>query len=422
MIARSCTCVIIRNGYILQNTVERKDIRIRENVITEVGEDLKGDDTIDASAHLVMPGFINTHTHLAMTLLRGYVDDVPLQEWLRDYIMPKEMKLRSDDCYYGSLLGIIEMIKSGTTCFNDMYFHEDQVVRAVKETGMRAVLSLGVADFGDDKREHSMLNKSLKFINAVHEPRIDTAFGPHSSYLCSSDFLLRIQEHALKLKKLVHIHLHETEEEIKKVEKTHGRSPIEMLESQGFLGKNVCAAHVVHVSEKELAILKNRKVKVLHCPASNMKLANGVSPVATMMKKGICVSLGTDGAASNNTLDLCAEMRLMALLQKTNDPQAMNAGTAVKIATENGGIALNLKTGKIEKGFLADLIFIDLKKAFMVPRHDLISNVVYSMNSSAVDTVIIDGKIVMENGQILTIKEEEVIEKAREHAYDLVRR
>ena len=369
-----------------------------------------------------MPGLVNTHTHLAMTLFRGYADDMPLQEWLRDYIWPKEMKLIPQDCYYGNLLGIIEMIKSGTTCFSDMYLREDQAVKAVKESGMRAVLSYGIADMGNKRRGEFMLRESLKFINAVKEPRIDIAFGPHSPYTCSSDFLLKIQEHALKLKKLTHIHLHETKEEIKKFEKKYGKTPIEMLESAGVLNSNVCAAHVVHVSGKELDILRKRNVKVLHCPASNLKLANGIAPVADMVKKGICVSLGTDGAASNNTQDLFAEMRLMALLQKVEDPGAMKADTAVKIATENGGTALNWKTGKIEKGFLADLILIDLKKCFLTPRHNMISNVVYSMNSSAVNTVIIDGKFVMKNRKILTVDENEIIEKAREHAFDLVNR
>jgi len=414
--------VIIKNGYILCNGIQKKDICIEGNTITDIGKNLRGSDTIDASKFLVMPGLVNTHTHLAMTLFRGYADDMPLQEWLRDYIWPKEMKLTPQDCYYGNLLGIIEMIKSGTTCFSDMYLREDQAVKAVKESGMRAVLSYGIADMGNKRRGEFMLRESLKFINAVKEPRIDIAFGPHSPYTCSSDFLLKIQEHALKLKKLTHIHLHETKEEIKKFEKKYGKTPIEMLESAGVLNSNVCAAHVVHVSGKELDILRKRNVKVLHCPASNLKLANGIAPVADMVKKGICVSLGTDGAASNNTQDLFAEMRLMALLQKVEDPGAMKADTAVKIATENGGTALNWKTGKIEKGFLADLIFIDLKKGFMVPRHNLASNVVYSMNSSAVNTVIIDGKFVMKNRKILTVDENEIIEKAREHAFDLVNR
>jgi 5-methylthioadenosine/S-adenosylhomocysteine deaminase len=415
--------MIIKNGYILQNSiVEKKNICIEGNKITEIGKNVKGSDTIDAKNHLIMPGLVNTHTHVAMTLLRGYADDIPLTEWLKDYIWPKEMKLKPVDCYYGSLLGIIEMIRSGTTCFSDMYFHEDQTARAVRESGMRAVLSPGIADLGDVKRGAYMVNMTLKFVNTVKDERIDVAFGPHSPYMCSSDFLLRIQEHAQKLGKIVHIHLHETREEIKKFHKKHEKTPIELLESIGFLQKNVCAAHVIHVSDRECDILKKCNVKVLHCPASNLKLANGISPVVTMIEKGIRVSLGTDGAASNNTLDLFREMRLMVLLQKVNNSQAMKADTAVAIATENGGIALNWKTGKIEEGFLADLIFIDLKKVSMVPQHNLVSNIVYSMNSSAVDTVIIDGKVVMENGTILTIDEEKIVEKAQEKAFDLVNR
>lgn len=415
--------MIIKNGYVLQKKIEKEDIRIEGNTITEIGKDLKGTDILDASGHLVMPGLVNTHTHLAMTLFRGYADDVPLQEWLKDYIWPKEMKLKPSDCYYGSLLGIIEMIRSGTTCFNDMYYFPGKVVQAVRESGMRGVISFGLVDMGNKKRAEYMLRETVRFIDAVrNEPRIEVMFGPHSPYTCSSEFLCKIQEHASNRGKLVHIHLHETEAEIRKFEEVRGKTPIELLDSTGFLKDNVCAAHVVHVTEKELTILKKNGVKVSHCPSSNLKLANGVAPVASMIKKGICVSLGTDGAASNNTQDLCAEMRLMTLLQKMRDPAAMKADTAVKIATENGGAALNLKIGKIEKGFLADLIFVDLKKGFMVPRHDLVSNVVYSMNSSAVDTVLIDGKVVMEKGNMLTVDEDEIIEKAREHAFDVVNR
>ena len=415
--------MIIQNGYVLQNsTVEKKNICIKGNTITEIGKNVKGSDILDASNHLVMPGLVNTHTHLAMTLLRGYADDVPLEEWLKDYIWPKEMKLTPEDVYYGNLLGIIEMIKSGTTCFSDMYLHVNKAVQAVKESGIRAVISWPMADLGDRKRGAYMIKEALKFIKTVNEERIDTAFGPHSPYMCSSDFLLDVQEHAHKLGKIVHIHLHETEDEIKKFQKRHEKTPIELLESIGFLQENVCAAHVVHVSEGELDILKKYNVRVMHCPASNLKLANGIAPVADMIRKGVCVSLGTDGAASNNTLDLFSEMRLMALLQKLKNPQGLNADTAVKIATENGGTALNVNTGRIEKGFLADLILIDLKKVFMVPRHDLLSNVVYSMNSSAVDTVMIDGEIVMKNRKILTVDEDKIIEKAQEHAFDLMNR
>ena len=415
--------MIIQNGYVLQNNrVEKKNICIKGNTITDIGKNVKGSDILDASNHLVMPGLVNTHTHLAMTLLRGYADDVPLEEWLKDYIWPKEMKLTPEDVYYGNLLGIIEMIKSGTTCFSDMYLHVNKTVQAVKESGIRAVISWPMADLGDRKRGAYMIKEALKFINTVNEERIDVAFGPHSPYMCSSDFLVEVQEHAHKLGKIVHIHLHETEDEIKKFQKRHEKTPIELLESIGFLQENVCAAHVVHVSEEELDILKKYNVRVMHCPASNLKLANGIAPVADMIRKGVCVSLGTDGAASNNTLDLFSEMRLMALLQKMKNPQGLNADTAVKIATENGGKALNVNTGKIEKGFLADLILIDLKKAFMVPRHDLLSNVVYSMNSSAVDTVIIDGEIVMKNRKILTVDEDRIIEKAQAHAFDLMNR
>lgn len=414
--------VLITNGYVLQDSVEKKDILIEGNTITAVSKSLKGNSTIDAKGYLVMPGLINTHTHLAMTLFRGYADDVPLQTWLKDYIWPKEKKLTPQDCYYGNLLGIIEMIKSGTTCFHDMYFYSGQAVKAAKESGVRAVISFGMADGGDEKRGRLILRECLRFINAVTEPRITISFGPHSLYTCSPNFLIAIQEHAQKLKKLVHIHLHETKDWINHFQERNKKTPLEFLESLGFFDSNVCAAHVIHLFNKELDILKRHNVKVLHCPASNLKLANGIAPVADMVKKGVCVSLGTDGAASNNTLDLFREMQVMALLQKLKDPTAMTAPTAVKIATENGGATLDVKTGRIKKGFLADLIFIDLKKVSMNPRHDLVSNLVYSVNSSAVDTVIVDGEVIMRNRNIITLDEGDIIEKAQEHAFDVVNR
>ena len=415
--------MLIKNGWVLTNRVEKKDVAIEGNTITELGKSLSGSEYIDASNHLVMPGLVNTHTHLAMTLLRGYADDVPLHEWLTEYIWPREMKLTPEDCYYGNLLGIVEMIRSGTTCFHDMYFHPDQAVKAVRDSGMRAVISCSLAEFGNRAHALDVLKTGLQFMKTIqNEPRIDTSFGPHSPLTCSPEYLLTVQDHARKLNKIVHIHLHEAADWIEKFSKSHGQTPIECLESSGFLGENVCAAHVVHATDKELDILKTHGVKVLHCPSSNLKLANGIAPVAKMIKKGVCVALGTDGAASNNTLDLFAEMRLMALLQKLHDPSAMTSGTAVKIATENGGSALKWNAGRIEKGFLADIILVDLKKACMTPGHDVLSNVVYAANSSAVDTVIIDGRIVMENGVLKTLHEEEIIEKAQEHAYDLVNR
>lgn len=415
--------MLIKNGVVLTSKVEKKDVAVEGNTITEIGKSLTGPDYIDASNHLVMPGLVNTHTHLAMTLLRGYADDVPLNQWLTEYIWPREMKLTPEDCYYGNLLGIVEMIRSGTTCFHDMYFYPDQAVKAVKESGMRAVISCPLAEFGNRTHALHVLRAGIQFMETIRtEPRIDASFGPHSPSTCSPEYLLKIQDHAQRLNKLVHIHLHESADWIEKFSRTHGNPPIEFLESLGFLKNNVCAAHVVHATDKELDILKTHGVKILHCPSSNLKLANGIAPVTRMIKKGLCVTLGTDGAASNNTLDLFAEMRLMALLQKLHDPSAMTSGTAVKIATENGGTALKWKVGRIEEGFLADIILVDLRKPCMTPRHDMLSNVVYAANSSAVDTVIIDGRVVMENGVLKTLQEEEVIEKAREHAYDLVNR
>jgi 5-methylthioadenosine/S-adenosylhomocysteine deaminase len=415
--------VIIKNGYVLQQTVVKKDVCIEENSISQVGKNLHGADIFDATGMLVMPGFVNTHTHLAMTLLRGYADDMPLQEWLYDYIWPREAHLTAEDCYYGNLLGIIEMLHTGTTCFSDMYFYEDQALKAAQKAGIRAVLSYGMTDRMCEERGMRVINQTH---NLLHEIRnnglIDVGFGPHSPYTCSPEFLMKIQDYAQKEGKIVHIHLHETQAEINEFKDSHGKSPLEFLESIGFLQDNVCAAHVVHCSIKEREILKKRNVKVLHCPSSNLKLSNGVAPVSEMMEEGICVTLGTDGAAANNTLDMIRETRLMTLLQKMGDPSGLCADSALTIATENGGKALGWNTGKIAPGYCADMIFIDLNHFSMTPRHNFLSNVVYSLNASAVDTVIIHGNMVMKKGKILTLNEEDILEKAQAHAYDLLNR
>jgi len=415
--------VIITNGYLLQDSIIQRDIHVEGHTITHIGKDLKGDHIVDAKGMLIVPGFVNTHTHLAMTLFRGYADDMPLKEWLYDYIWPKEAHLTAEDCYYGNLLGIIEMLHTGTTCFSDMYFHEDQAFKAAQMAGMRAVLSYGMIDKGCSERGIRVLQETEKLNRLVRTSTlVNTAFGPHSPYTCSPEFLLKIQNRARRENTIVHIHLHETRAEIEQFTHEHGTSPVAFLDSIGFLQENVCAAHMVHCSHQDLDILKSRNVKILHCPSSNLKLANGIAPVADMMCRGICVTLGTDGAAANNTLDMIRETRLMTLLQKMKDPTAFNAGSALTIATEHGGRALQWKTGKIAPGYRADVIFIDLNHFSMIPGHNLLSNVVYSLNSSAVDTVIIDGKIIMQKGEILTLDEEAVREKVRAHAYDLLNR
>ena len=418
--SRKCI-MILKNGLIYyRGSIVRRDLEIEGNKVVKVGRSLNGRG-YDAKGKLILPGLVNTHTHLAMTLLRGYADDLPLTEWLEDHIWPAEGKLTGEDVYYGSLLGIVEMIKSGTTCFNDMYFLMEKVADAVVKSGVRGVLSHGIIEQFDAEKGEREIKNSLKIMNLCKKnERTKFMFGPHAPYTCSKEFLMKIKDLAEKYGKQIHIHISETRNEVETIEKEHAMSPIEYL--RDFLGENVLAAHCVHLTDAEIGILKKRGVKVSHNPVSNLKLSSGVAPVPTLIRHGILVALGTDGAASNNSLNMFRDLKTMALIHKTGNPGALPAEESLKIATENGGKALNLKIGKIEEGYLADLIFVDLTTPSLVPHHNIISSIVYSMSTEAVRDVMVNGAFVMKEREILTLNEEEIVEKAGELAKNLVSR
>jgi len=413
--------MIIKNGLIYyRGEIVKRDIEIEGNKIVRIGKNIEGE-SYNAEGKLILPGLVNTHTHLAMTLLRGYADDLPLNEWLENYIWPAESKLKGEDVYYGSLLGIVEMIKSGTTCFNDMYFFMDKTADAVVESGIRGVLSHGCIELSDPKKGEREIKESLRIMKICEKnDRTEFMFGPHAPYTCSKEFLMKIKDLADKYKKYIHIHVSETENEVKGIEKQYKMRPMEYLED--FLNENVLIAHAVHLTEKEIKILKEKNVKVSHNPVSNLKLSSGIAPVPELLKNDILVSLGTDGTASNNSLNIFEDLKIMALIHKLKDPKNLNANECLKIATENGGKALNLKIGKIEEGYFADLIFIDLRSASLNPEHNLISNIVYSMDTESIKDVMVDGKFVMQNRKIITLDEEKIIEKTEEIAKDLVNR
>ncbi len=413
--------MIIKNGLIYyRGEIVKRDIEIEGNKIVRIGKNIEGE-SYNAEGKLILPGLVNTHTHLAMTLLRGYADDLPLNEWLENYIWPAESKLKGEDVYYGGLLGIVEMIKSGTTCFNDMYFFMDKTADAVVESGIRGVLSHGCIELSDPKRGEREIKESLRIMKICEKKdRTEFMFGPHAPYTCSKEFLMKIKDLADKYKKYIHIHVSETENEVKDIEKQYKMRPMEYLED--FLNENVLIAHAVHLTEKEIKILKEKNVKVSHNPVSNLKLSSGIAPVPELLKNDILVSLGTDGTASNNSLNIFEDLKIMALIHKLKDPKNLNANECLKIATENGGKALNLKIGKIEEGYFADLIFIDLRSASLNPEHNLISNIVYSMDTESIKDVMVDGKFVMQNRKIITLDEEKIIEKTEEIAKDLVNR
>jgi len=378
--------------------------------------------TIDATDKLVMPGLINTHTHVPMNLFRGYSDDKPLHEWLYKYMFPLEAKyVNAQDVKLGAQLAIIEMLKGGTTIFNDMYYYEGEVAQAAKEIGMRAIVCEGLISFPvpNAKDYKEGLAYSEKLINKWKGDSIITVgVSVHSPYTCSSELIKEAWALAHKYNVPFNIHLAETKWEVDSIEKTFKCTPVEYLNKLGVLSSNVIAAHCVHLTKEDIAIMHEKNAGVAHNPECNMKICSGVAPIPEMLKQGVKVGLGTDGAASNNNLDMFQAMYTAALLQKltTNDPTVMNAQEVVDMATINGAKVLGMDKliGSLEKGKSADIIIIDLKRPEIYPIYNNIySSIVYSMNSSAVNTVIINGKIVMDNRKVLNIDEDKVLEKVQ---------
>lgn len=420
--------ILIKNAIILnpgENDCLKttSSVLIKDDIIAEIGDNIteKADKVIDGEGKILMPGLINTHTHLSMTLFRGLADDLSLDTWLNDYIWPVEAHLNGYYCYIGALLGAVELIKSGTTTFSDMYFYMEDVARAVDESGLRAVLSYGMIDFADEEKRRAEIAANVdlfKNCNNAAEGRIKVFFGPHAPYTASKELLDEVRDLASKFNTGIHIHVAETQKEVEDIFEQTGKRPFEYLDDIGFLGPNVVAAHAVWLSEEEIDIIMDREVKISHNPCSNMKLASGISPVANMLSHDICVSIGTDGASSNNNLDLIEEMKTASLLQKvaTLDPKVLTSEETVAMATINGARTLGLENeiGSIEVGKKADLILIDTDEANMTPDSSCISsNVVYAAKGSNVDTTICNGKILMENRKLTTLDEEEIYKKAR---------
>lgn len=420
--------ILIKNALILnpENNIDGKhDLLIKNDLICEIGEDISDDNAdkiIDATDKILLPGLVNTHTHLSMTLFRGLADDLSLDEWLNDNIWPVEANLNEYYCYIGALLGAVELIKSGTTTFSDMYFYMEDVAKAVEESGLRAVLSYGMIDFGDEEKRKAEIEENMKLFkncNNTADGRIKVFFGPHSPYTASEELLKEVRKLADENNIGIHIHVSETQKEIDDVSSEKGLRPFEYLDSIGFLGPDVVCAHSVWLSDKEIEIIKEKNVKISHNPCSNMKLASGIAPVSKLLENDICVAIGTDGASSNNNLDLIEELKTASLLQKvsTLDPKALTSDEAVAMGTINGARALGLddEIGSIEVGKKADLILIDTNCANMVPdSSNLSSNIIYSANGSNVDTTICNGQILMENKKLTTLDEQEIYQKARE--------
>ena len=416
--------ILIKN--VLLND-QRTDILIEGNKITSVSNNIKteGIDTIiDGSNKAAFPGLVNGHTHAAMTFFRGYGDDLPLEEWLNSKIWPNERNLTDEIVYWGTKLACLEMIKTGTTTFNDMYFRFKESARATDEMGIRGVFPQLMFDGLDPvqaKKVQSRIN--AKDFEGNYSSRIMFSIAPHAIYTVSGGSYKWAMDFAKEHNIIVHTHLAETQIEHQNAVKNFGMSPVRYLNSLGVLRPNLVIAHCLWLDKDEIQMLADNDVKVIHNPNSNLKLASGHKFLYNEMNdKGICIGLGTDGCSSSNNLDMIEAMKMMSLLQKgwRLDPTALPAEETIKVATENGAKALNINSGKIEVGKLADIFLVNINTPAFTPfNNNTASNLVYAANGNNVDTVICDGKVIMENRKVCG--EEEILQKANELVEKLIK-
>lgn len=399
------------------NCVPKKtDLYIQGSVITGIENAPEGfipEKVIDGTDRLAIPGLINAHTHSYMTFMRNVADDLSFMDWLFGTIDPIEQKMTNEDAYWGANLAILEMMKSGTTCFNDMQMNIMQTTKAVAESGMRAVICRGLVGSGHDEAGQIRLQEAYEEMEAFHDcDRLSFLLGPHAPYTCDEAFLHVVAEEAAKHHLGIHMHLSESMTERENCQKDYGCTPIELARRSGLFEFPFVAAHCVQATPDDIDILKQYNVSVVTNPASNMKLGNGFAPLPQMQEKGINICIGTDGAASNNSLNLFHEMSLVTLIHKgtQRSPQCISAQDAFRFATINGARALSLEDqiGSIEVGKKADLAILDLKNPSLWPCNNPLAALSYSANGGEVNTVIIDGKITMENRIILTMDEERI--------------
>lgn len=393
-----------------------QDVYIEGQRFKTIGQglDLTASEVINGRDLAIFPSFVNAHTHAAMTLLRGFADDLELFTWLNDHIWPFESKLTHEDIYIGAKLACLEMIKTGTTFFCDMYWHMPATLRAVSEMGIRAALSSVFIDFNDPKKAKEFRARTRKFFRDIKDHELVTfILGPHAIYTVSRESLVWLKDFAADNNLLINLHLAETAKEVDDCVREHGLRPVEYLDSLGFLGPNIIASHAIWITEKEMDILAGQEVKVVHNPASNMKLGSGIFPFKEISRRGILLSLGTDGCSSNNNLDMLEEMKIAALQAKLHDydPTVFTAAQALQCATLNGARTFGLDMGKIAEGMLADCILVNLNHYSLIPRHDLVSNLVYSASSECIDTTICNGRILMRGRKVSG--EEKIIEEVR---------
>ncbi len=425
--------LIIKADYVLKmdeglTVIEDGAIAVKDSRIVSVGisEDVckkySSGKIIGGEGCVAFPGLVNTHTHAPMVYFRGLEDDLPLKVWLEEHIWPAEEKWLSRE-FVGDAaeLACLEMLKAGITIYNDMYFYGDAIARSTRNIGMRAVVGVGILDFPSKtaKTIEEYFSNAENFIKDwIGDELIVPGIAPHAPYTCSPDTMQEAKRLSEKYNISLHIHLSETEWEVEEIRNRYGKTPIALLESIGILDERVIAAHCVWATDDEIDILARRKVGVAHCIESNMKLASGIAPVNKMLKSGVKVTFGTDSAASNNDLNILSEMSTAAKVHKavSGDPTALNAQQALLMATRWGAEALGLGSvsGSIEEGKSADIVIAGLKKPHLTPMYDIYSHIVYSMNAADVDTVIVNGKVIIEKRRLTTADESEIIDKAVE--------
>ena len=419
----------IRNAYII--SMDSRDsiypdgcVMIENDKITYVGcqegfEAEHADRIIDAKGNIVMPGLVNAHTHLPMTIFKGYGEDLPLQKWLEDKIWPAEDQLNDEIVYWSSLLGLIEMAKTGTTCFLDMYMYYDAVYDAMQKSGHRGVFARAVMDI-DGGGERRLKDAEDVFEKYKGRQKIDVMASAHAEYTCSSKILEQTLALAKKYDAGIHIHISETQSEHEAAKEKYGLTPIQLLDKLKLTEVPVAAAHCVYVDDIDIEIMADKGVSVLSCPQSNLKLGSGIAPIKKMMDHGVNIAVGTDGSSSNNNLDMLEETMLVSMLQKgiLKDAAAISNMQALKMATVGGAKALNKdkEIGQLKAGYLADLIMIDTSNIEFVPRNDLVSCIINSGCGRDVCMTMIGGDIIYQDGKITFIEEQEVISRVQEYA------
>ncbi len=423
--------VRINNGYLItanaQNDCMEGCVIVSDGIIVyagpeELAPDITVTRTINANGGIIAPGFVNTHTHVAMNLLRGYADDMALMDWLQNSIWPAEAKLDEEAVYWGTMLAIAEMVAGGITCFSDMYNFTEQIAKAANVAGIRALIATAVLDI--DGQGDRRLEKAAELFDVVKDyKRVEAVIGPHAEYTVSPAMFKKVGRLAQKLDSRIHVHISETYGEHNECIERHSKTPIGLLDSLGLLELPLMAAHCVWISDEDMVMMAEKDISVLSCPGSNLKLGSGIARVGKMMETGVNVSCATDGAASNNNLSMMEEMTLISLLQKglNRQPTLIPATSAVKIATINGAKALGLEqfTGSIEAGKQADLVVIDTSGVRYCPKTNLLHHFVYSGSDADVKLTMVGGDILYENGTITFGDIEEIKAKASQHATKL---